>query len=360
MTNLQNLKSKIASKKLDGAIITNATNIFYLTGFKGVSPLEREAILIVTDKKSTLITARLYQAEANKLKSKDLDVIIVDERGQILESIKDALISATRIGFEEHDLKFSEFNQFKKALSGKKLVPIHHLVEDLRVIKNEDEIKNIERAQIISQKAFEKVIKTLKAGQTENQIAETLEKIIKELGGQGLAFETIVAGGQNSAIPHHVTANRRLATGDILLVDFGAKFQHYSADLTRTIYVGKSTDKFRNIYNHVAQAQQKSIAKITKDLKASKAYQSANAYFKKHGLNENFLHSLGHGIGLEVHEKPSLGKKSNDTLVEGMVFSVEPGLYFENWGGVRIEDLVTIRKGRAQILGKSAEFVEIL
>ena len=374
---MDSLHSKIHStlkeKGLDALIVTNPFNILYLTGFKGVSPLEREAIAIVTRKQITLITARLYQAEAQHAKTTfkgdSLDVRIAAERGEINKFIKSVIFSTPdveqvdtkglTVGFEAHHLTFSEFRAFRKLLKGSKLTPTRHLIEDLRIIKDDREIKYIEQAQIISQKAFEQIIKTIKVGQTEAEIAERLEKIIKSLGAQGLAFETIVASGKNSAKPHHVTSNKQLTINDILLFDFGAKYKNYCADLSRTIFVGRAKDEQKNIYDHVAQAQVGAILKIKAGIRASVPYNLTVAYFKKHAHHDKFIHSLGHGIGLEVHEKPSLSKKSKDKLAKNMVFSIEPGLYFPAWGGVRIEDLVTIKNGKTKLLGQYARFIEI-
>lgn len=359
----ENARRNLKDKGLDALIVTTPTNIYYLTGFRGVSPLEREALLVLTPKRSTLITARLYQTEAlkiqNTLQGVPLQSRIADERAQIYDFVKQALKNSKKVGFEEQNITFSEFKQFKKLLKGKKLLPTKHLIEDLRLIKSLDELKKIEKAQIISQRAFEQLVKTIRVGKTEEQIGETLEKIIKSLGGQGLAFDPIIASGPNSAKPHHVTGDRRLATGDILLLDFGAKFQNYCADLTRVVFLGKISDEKRNIYLHVEAAQKMAITKISDGIKAKLAHNHAASHFKKHRLDTYFIHSLGHGIGLEVHEKPSLSYKSKDILREGMVFSVEPGLYFPAWGGVRIEDLVTIRGGGAQILGKQSRLIEI-
>jgi len=357
---LKKFKQAPKAKKLDGFIVTNHFNIYYLTGFRGILPTEREAILVTMPKYSTLITARLYQTEAKKLASSQLKIKIAGERNEINHLIKELLVEVKNVGFEEHDLKFSEFKEFKRLLKGKKLVAVKHLVEDLRIIKEQDEINNIQNAQIISQKAFDQILKTLNPGQTEAEIADTLIKIIKNLGADGLAFEPIVASGKNSAKPHHITGNRRLAINDTLLFDFGAKLNNYCSDLSRTVFIGRTSDEQRNIYHHVRTAQNMAIAKIGVGVKVKHAHNSVNKHFKKQNLEQYFLHSLGHGIGLETHEKPSISRKSKDTLAEGMVFSVEPGLYFPAWGGVRIEDLVTIKNGRAKILGKSAGFIRIL
>lgn len=359
---IKKIQTTLRKKGLSGAILTNHFNIYYLSSFKGVSQTEREAILIVTSKKATLITARLYQQEAVMLKSKFLDVKIASERNEINKFIKQELNFRTqtpKIGFEQQDLKVSELLEFRKILKGAKLIPAKHLIEDIRQVKTEDEIKKIEKAQLITQKAFDQITKTLKKGQTEEEIAENLVKIIKSLGGQGLAFETIVASGPNSSKPHYQTGKRQIKKDDILLLDFGAKYQNYCADLTRTIFMGKAKDEHKNIYHHVETAQKKALKKIRKDIRASRVHKHTIKHFEQHGLSDKFLHSLGHGIGLEVHEKPSISTKSKDTLEEGMVFSVEPGLYFPDWGGVRIEDLVAIVNGKSILLGKTAQFIEI-
>ena len=363
---VKRFKKILKEKGLDGFIVTSPVNIYYLTGFRGVSATEREAILVVNPSKVILITGRLYKHEASRLKSKSLDVKIADERNQINQFIKSTITSlrglTPKVGFEEHDLKYSEFKHFTKLLKGIKLIPVKHLIEDLRIIKSDEEIKNIERAQVISQKAFDQVIKTIKVGQTEAEIAEKLEKIIKNFGGQGLAFESIVASGPNSALPHYVTGKRRIKKGDVLLFDFGAKYKNYCADLSRTIFIGRAKDQQKNIYHHVLEAQKAAIEKIGRGSKSHEIHGHATDIFKDEKLHKYFLHGLGHGIGLEVHENPHLRplaknrdpKEPIEELKEGMVFSVEPGLYFPDFG-VRIEDLVVLQNGKARILGKPVE-----
>lgn len=395
---LADLNSKLRQNNLNGFIVTNQTNIFYLTGFRGISPQERESILIFNPE-ATLITARLYQNKAHKVASKELRIKIVSERNQLFEIAKELLKKARKVGFEEDDLKYGEYRELLRKFSinsnnnqsnllskpgleqvdkpGLKLIPVKNLIENLRMFKTTDEIARIERAQIISQKAFNQLIKTLKIGQTEEGIAERLSKIIKSLGGQGLAFESIVASGPNAGLPHHITGKRKIKKGEVLLLDFGAKYQNYCADLSRTIFIGRSKDEHRNIYSHVKEAQLQAMTKIRHGVKLSDAYHFANNHFKKHKLDKYFLHSLGHGVGLEVHEKPHLRPQTtqprlgmarqagvdsgtlDEILQENMVFSVEPGLYFP-WGGIRIEDLVTVNDNCARVLGrKSPELIEI-
>ena len=284
----------------------------------------------------------------------------------MLDAVKQLLSKAKNAGFEEANLTYSEFRHFKKELIGKKLIAQKNLIEEMRAVKQDEEIKKIERAQIISQNAFSEIVKTLKVGQTEAETAQKLAKIIKNLGGQGLAFESIIASGKNAAVPHHITGSKKIKKGEVLLFDFGSKYKDYCADLSRTVLVGKVTDDIKNIYGLVEKAQKQAINKIAHGTKSHKPHEHAADIFKKQNLHDYFLHGLGHGIGLEVHEAPHLRplsknkKSTRDILSEGMVFSIEPGLYFPSWGGVRIEDLVTIKDGKVQVLGKlSTGFIEI-
>lgn len=358
MQSAHNIFQILRVNNLDGFIVTNPLNIFYLTGFKGISPAERESTLII-NKQLNLIVPKLYSAEAMKLASPNLKVEIVAERDQLNKTYQKLLAKCSRVGFEETNVTYTEFKQIKKLLPNKKILPRRNLIENLRLIKSENEIANIQKAQIISQKAFEQVVKTIKAGQSEIEIAEKLEKIIKSLGGQGLAFESIVASGANSALPHYVTGKRKIKKGEFLLFDFGAKYKNYCADLSRTIFIGRAKNHHKNIYDQVELAQKSAIAKINPNTLASEIFHTANDIFKDKKLENNFLHGLGHGVGLEVHEAPYIRSSgTSDKLQNGMVFSIEPGLYLP-WGGIRIEDLVVIKNGKAKILGKKSKFIEI-
>lgn len=356
---LKSVQNLIKEKGLDALIVTNPTNIFYLTSFKGLSPTEREAILIVSrTKSSTLITAKLYQNEALKLASTNLQIKITAERKEVQDALKNFLSSFQKVGFEENDLKFSEHKKYHKILKGKKLMPVKNIVEEQREIKTAEELTNLIKAQTLTQKVFDKILKTIKVGQTEVEIKDVLEQIAKTQSREPLAFDPIIASGPNSALPHYQTGKRKIKKGDALLFDFGLKYKYYCADFSRTVFVGRANDEQKNIYSLVAIAQKTAIAKIKTNVKAKDIFNDSFNLFKRNGLEDKFIHSLGHGIGLEVHEKPSLYKTAKDILKPGMVFSVEPGLYFP-WGGVRIEDLVTIKNGKGSIIGKPASYIEL-
>lgn len=353
---------------LDALIVTNPYNILYLTGFKGISDTEREAILVLGKLGKlgglgkTLITAELYKTEASQLTSRELKIVTARERNGLWDATAKVLVGSQKIGFEEANLTVAELNHFKNLLSGKDLIPTKNLIENLRITKSPDEIKKIEKAQVISQKALDRLLPTIKVGQTELDIKYRLEKVTRGMGSDGTSFDTIIASGPNSGIPHHKTSNRRLTTHDTLLLDFGAKYKNYRTDLSRTVFVGKPSDRQINIYNHVESAQKIAIAGIRHGLKTHYAFNLANGYFKKHKLEKYFTHTLGHGIGLEVHELPYLRHLSTmnyQLITNSMVFSVEPGLYFP-WGGVRIEDLVVIQNSKPVVLGKTQSGIIVI
>ncbi|HSX19187.1 MAG TPA: Xaa-Pro peptidase family protein [Candidatus Saccharimonadales bacterium] len=358
-SNISKFGKILKDRNLQGFIVTNPVNIFYLCTFRGISQTERESFLVFNPS-ATLIAPRLYQKEAKSLATKDLSIFIARERNELWEKVKE-LLANKKCGFEQDNLTFGEYQTLagQDPDQGLTLVPCENLIENMRMIKTQDEIEKIEKAQLISQKAFDEIIKTIKAGQTEEEISERLKTIIRKLGGEGLAFESIIASGPNSGVPHHITGKRKIKNGDILLFDFGAKFQNYHADLSRTVFVGKAKDEHKNIFWHVQKAQAKALKQIKTKTKTNEAFNFANNHFVDLKLEEFFTHGLGHGIGLEIHEPPYLRATTNEPLLENMVFSIEPGLYFD-WGGVRIEDLVVIKNGRAKVLGKTQdEIIEI-
>ena len=218
----------------------------------------------------------------------------------------------------------------------------------MRSVKSEAEMLNVKKACEIAQKTYHKVIKTLKVGDTEKEVKKRLEESMLKLGADGIAFNTIVAFGKNSAIPHHVTCDDKLQDGDVVLVDMGCTCNGYCSDITRTAFFGKPSQKFVDDYNLVLKANIYAEENIVDGTDTFVADGYARGVLKEFDLDQYFTHSLGHGIGLEVHEYPTLSKRSKDKLVNGMVFSVEPGVYFNGEYGIRIEDTVALVDGKVE------------
>lgn len=363
---IKNLKDIMKGEKLDAVFVSSVSNISYLTGYSNFSKDEREAYLLAGKDFAYIITDGRY-SEAVK---KHIPYLTLFERGHkkstedLFKSLKGKIKS---LGFEEDNLTVSEYKVIKKHF--KKLK--HFEVGKLRSVKTKEEIEKIEKACQLGDLAFKYILKKIKLGVTEKEIAIEMEKFIKEQRAE-FSFAPIVAFGKNSSMPHHQTGNIKLGPasssgreGQIVLLDFGVKFENYCSDMTRTVFLGESSKKQMDIYKTVLESQQNAVNFVNNQLKtgkkviASKVDKAARDYIISKGY-PSIPHSLGHGIGLEVHEQPYLSPKSKDELKEGMVFSIEPGIYIPDFGGVRIEDLYLVEKtGLRQITTSSKEIIKI-
>ncbi|MBI2074580.1 MAG: aminopeptidase P family protein [Candidatus Levybacteria bacterium] len=389
---LNQTKNLLTKNSLDAILVSSIPNITYLTGFSNFSKDEREAFVVIVAQPLAqpqglthktpgvtgyIITDGRY-SEAVQISVPHFELI---ERNvnNTLKQIFSSLLKKHRIktvGIEENNICVAEYKAFKKLFP--RIKPFD--ISLLRTIKSNDEIKAIEKACEIGDKAFEYILEQLNEDLTEKDVAFLLEHFIKKQGAD-LSFPTIVAFGKNSSIPHHQTSNQRLASsGQFVLIDFGVKLNNYCSDMTRTVFFGKATDEQKKMYQTVLEAQQKAIDFLTQR-HSERSEESPRASLKRSGsfglrpqddgrmkasdidkvardyiVNKGYPtipHSLGHGIGLEVHEAPRLSPNSSDELREGMVFSIEPGIYLPGFGGVRIEDLIVLEKSGHRSLTKS-------
>jgi Xaa-Pro aminopeptidase len=261
------------------------------------------------------------------------------------------------VGFEACHVSFHFHRQLNNAVKKKKLpvkmVPVDGLVESVRAVKEPEEIGFIEKSAAITDTAYEGVAATIRPGLTEKQVAWELEKSLRENGSQALPFEIIVASGPRAALPHAKPSGRVIEDGDPVVIDMGARFQGYASDLTRAVCAGRADATFKKVYNTVLEAQSKAMAAIARGITGHQADNTAREVIDRAGHGEDFGHALGHGVGLAAHELPRLGPGSKETLTDGMVFTVEPGIYISGWGGVRIEDTAVMEKGRARPVTKA-------
>lgn len=357
MNRLNNIK-KVLLNKVDALFISSPINIEYLTGYSNFSRDEREAYLLITKSNAVLFTDNRYIEAVEKVIPKNIKVIHVKD---LFETIKKSKVKKVGI---EHNFTVAELKKFKKE-TGSNFTLIKPLIENLRMIKEPDEIKNIRAACKLTDKTFNYIVKRIKIGVTEKEIAWEMEKFIKDAGGT-LAFESIVAFGPNSSIPHHATSDKKLTNKDeFILLDFGAKVGGYCADMTRTILSKNASKKAKKMYETVLEAQitaQKVYNALylkSGKVEANEGANVANELVKKNGF-DSIPHGLGHGIGLEVHEKPHLSTQSKDILTEGMTFTIEPGIYIPGFGGVRIEDDYLLTKtGIEQLTKSTSRIIEI-
>ncbi|MDP3974316.1 MAG: Xaa-Pro peptidase family protein [Candidatus Daviesbacteria bacterium] len=347
------LKQHLKREKLDGVLISSVPNITYLTGYSNFFKEERDGYLLITKDRNYILTHSVYSKAINIPNFKVIEISRREPPAKVMQKIlknNDAYI-----GIEEHDLRVYEY---------KKLVLVFKNLKnfDLKIkrsIKDKDEIELISKACQIGDEVFKKAVTKIKLGISEKKTAFVIDNEIKKLDYEP-SFRTIVAFGKNAAYPHHQPGKDRLRKNQFVLMDFGVKFQNYCSDMTRTVFFGKPASKQIKMYETVLGAQQKSADFINESIKKGKEIlaRDVDRVAREYIRSKDFPtipHSLGHGIGLEVHEHPSLSPKSRDHLEEEMVFSIEPGIYVEGFGGVRIEDLFLLEKSGLKQLTNSAK-----
>lgn len=346
------------SLNIEVMLITDYYNLRYYTGFSGTS-----GIAIISEKDKLFFTDFRYVEQAKKeTKEKGFKVIDV-KSGILMEGLKDYIENRKikKITVENKTMTLKYFEELKKMFPEIKFEMGEDKLEKFRIIKKNDEIENIRKAANIADIAFNEILKDIKVGVKEKDIAAKLEYIMKINGAEKNSFETIVASGYRSAMPHGVATDKLLAENEFVKMDFGAYYNGYVSDITRTVFLGsKISEKHIEIYNTVLEAQRLALENVKAGIKASDLDKIARDYIKSKNYGENFGHSLGHGIGLEIHEAPRVSEKSNVILRENMLITVEPGIYIEGFGGVRIEDDVVVKNNGCEILTKSTKELIIL
>jgi len=359
---INDFKKQLNKRKLDALLITSLQNIAYLTGFSDFYGPEREAFLFLTRGNQFILTDGRYSESVRKL-VQNFELLEISYDNPIEKIFKDLVrkLKIKKVGVEEKDLTFAEHKRISKHFN---LIGLD--LSDKRSIKDAKEIELIGRACKLGDKTFSYILDKIKQGITEKQIAFDIEFFIKKNGGE-VSFPPLIAFGENAAIPHHKSGETKIdqKNGQFVLLDFGTKVDGYCSDMTRTVFFGKASQKQKKIYNTVYEAQQRAIAFIARELErkgfteAASADKVARESIIKKGY-ATIPHSLGHGIGLEVHEHPRLSPKSKDKLKSGMVFSIEPGIYIPGFGGVRIEDLFVIEENKIrQLTNSSKALIEI-
>ena len=345
------MRQKLAEKEFDGILISQPENRYYLSGFDGSA-----GYLLVTAKDTILATDFRYIEQA-KVQAPDYEIFrITNEVATWFPELTTAL-NLRQLGFEGEHVTFALYRRLietlNKAQSQIRIIPLEGLVESLRAIKEPEEIELITKAVAISDSAVKHVSDLIQVGMSEKEIAWEIEKFMREKGSQSLPFDVIVASGPNAALPHAKPSNQTVQSGEPIIVDIGAKVNGYCSDLTRTICLGTPDDTFNKVYDTVLGAQLVAVATIKEGMTGEEADRLARVVIEEAGYGEAFGHGLGHGIGLAPHEQPRLGPNSSENLVNGMVFTIEPGIYVTGWGGVRIEDVGIVEDGKMRVITKA-------
>ncbi len=350
---IKKFRKYLKQENLDAFIVSRHASIQYLSGFTGGTHISPDGILVVTQRGAELLTDSRYWEQA-RMELKGVRLIRV--KGESLTGLKDQKEyqgKNLRIGFESDYLTDYNFNRMKQYLPGALFVATTGAVENLSVIKDASEIACLKRAAEITDAAFARILGYLKPGLRENEVCAELEYQMKVLGADQLAFESIVASGYRSALPHGTASEKKIKAGEFVTFDFGACYKGYTADMTRTVIVGKASARQKKFYNIVLKAQKAAIARVRHGIEAKLVDAAARNIINKAGYGDNFGHGTGHGLGLYIHSRPSVSPKSTDILKRGMVITIEPGIYLAGWGGVRIEDDVVVTSNGGRILNRS-------
>jgi Xaa-Pro aminopeptidase len=349
----EKLAARLHDLGVDALLVSQLPNVRYLTGFTGSN-----AQLLLTASEAVFLTDRRYEEQGRRQVPGVRREIYQRELAPTFAQVS-RVAGVARVGFEAAGVTFAAYEQLRKA-GEVELIPVTDEVEQLRRVKDPEEIDLIGRAQEATDEAFDRVLAKLVEGVTEREVSFELEQAMRLAGADRTGFDTIVAFGENAAEPHHGPTDRPLARGDLVKMDYGCVVDGYHSDMTRTVAFGEPDPQLREIHDLVGRAQEAGIAAVRAGVRGGDADEAARSVIREAGHADHFGHSLGHGIGLEVHESPSLRGGSDEELPEGAVVTVEPGVYVPGLGGVRIEDMVVVTANGCQPMPRSPRELVVL
>jgi Xaa-Pro aminopeptidase len=349
---VQKLRERLSKDELDALFVSNGENRRYYSGFVSTA-----GYLLVTANEAVVCTDFRYTEQAAQ-QAPGWRIDRIGGKPDWLAKLVNEFYIKT-LGFEADDMTVSTLERFKKALKENDADPEWKATSgigvDLRVYKDAGELELLQRAIDIGDQAFEETAAQLEVGMTEKEAAWIFEKAVRERGAESISFETIVAIGPNAAHPHHATSDSKLVEGQTIVFDCGSRYQGYCSDLTRTVVLGDADDEIKRVYDIVLTAQLAAIDMVKPGMTGEECDNIARTIITEAGHENDFGHSLGHGLGLEVHENPGVGPNAKGKLENGMPFTIEPGIYIPGWGGVRIEDVVVLENDKARVMSHAAK-----
>lgn len=350
----QDVAARLPELKADCLLVSSPANVRYLSGFAGSNGL-----ILLTPRETHFFTDPRYAIEAAKNISAKIHVVKGPLSGGAATVIRRKRLK--KIGFESASLLYEEYLRLQEQLPlGASLIPAGKVIEERRMTKSDSEIATIRESVRINSEAYERALKRIRPGVRELDIAAEIEFQMKMLGAEKPSFDTIVAAGPHTALPHAHPGDYRLRENELLLIDMGASLHGYASDMTRVSHLGRVPRCVQEMYRAVLEAQLAGVAAVREGTTAGHVDAVTRNVLKKHKLDQAFVHSTGHGLGLEIHEMPRLGKKDPTTLRAGMAITIEPGVYVEGVGGIRIEDTVLVTaKGCEVLTPTSKEFVAL-
>lgn len=341
---LKSVREIMLSHQLDGILFSSLENIRYLCGFTG-----SEGTLLLTHHQSLFLTDSRYWTQASEEVKGSQIIPYKKKMEEIVSLLLD--LNLKTIGFESAFLPFA-FHQSlsERILKDTRLIPLGKELKNLRAVKDDYELALIRQAINIASQAFIQVMDTIKEGLSERELALEMEYFMKRHGADDIGFDLIIASGKRSALPHGKASDKKIEKGEFILFDFGSGVQGYHSDQTRTLILGNPSSEQKRVYQVVKEAHDRAIERIRPNISIHEVDAAARDHIRNKGYGDYFGHGTGHGIGLSVHEDPVINGENNDPLQEGMIFTIEPGIYLPDWGGVRIEDMVRVTSTGAEVL----------
>ncbi len=328
---------------VDAVFISGLENVRYLTGFTGSN-----GAVLITGREGYFLTDFRYKIQA----SKEISVYKIRCCNRLLDGITKLIVKTDikRIGFEGDKVTYDDHSRFREKLPDRVLASLSNELGRIRIIKSKDEIKHIRKAIDITNRGFNIAAESIAPGVSEKDIAGLIEDEVKKQGAEAVSFDIIVASGYRAAFPHGSASSKRIKKGDFVVIDLGVTYKGYNSDETRTFVVGKPSQRQKTVYQVVKESNVKAIDMVKPGVRASDIDAATRDYIKRKGFGRYFGHGTGHGVGIAVHEPPFISPCSKDILEEGMVFTIEPGIYIPGWGGTRIEDMVLVTDSGPEIL----------
>tara|TARA_B100002052_G_scaffold299187_1_gene336210 strand:+ start:12330 stop:13409 length:1080 start_codon:yes stop_codon:yes gene_type:complete len=344
-----NILEKLTNQSFDGMYITNLTNIRYLTGFTGSAGI----LLIIKEQSYFLTDGRYIKQASEQVHNSNITIIEKDYLSEIKNL--NVLKNRNKIAFEANNISFTNYNILIKYFDNVNWIPTDSIIENIAAVKDQHEIDSLNTAIEITDLVFTKILKYIKPGVNEKFISAKISYLFKTNGAEGDSYESIIASGPRSALPHARPTDREFQKGDFIVMDFGALYNGYHADMTRTVLIGKPNSKHKEIYDIVLDSQLSGISFAKSGIKCSEVDNACRSVITSSGYGDYFNHSTGHGIGLEVHTLPRVHKSNHDLLQVNNMITIEPGIYLPDWGGVRIEDDCLVRETDCLPLNKSTK-----
>lgn len=352
---VKKIKKFLGKNKLDGFLVFDLSNVRYLSGYTGSNGL-----CFITNDKQYFFTDFRYKSQS-KMEVKNFEIHIA-ESGGLIKKLKEVNIISKdqKIGFEGNNILLDQFRDLEKSFPNAKFENNSMVLENIASVKDDSELEFLRKAADITDKIFDKIIKEIKIGMSEKEIASKISYYSKIMGDNEDSFAPIVASGINGAKPHHTPSNKKIANNEFITMDFGAVYNGYHGDMTRTIFIGEPDEKQKKIYEIVLKSQIKGIENVKSGITGKELDSVSRKYITDKGYGEYFGHGLGHGIGLVVHAEPRVSQKNEKPLKANQVITIEPGIYIPKWGGIRIEDDVIVTKDGYEVISKSPKKLLVL